>query len=489
MTETRFTPIATHDRITTLDVIRGVALFGILLMNVEFFNRPISQLDIGLPGGITGIDYWAGWFVHVFIRSKFWTMFSLLFGMGFAVMLSRAQAAGRPFLAPYIRRTLALALFGFLHCVFIWNGDILFDYAMAAAFLLIVFHGNPKRLLWIAVIAFIAAAASGIAWVAGWHQMIWAPALAFGGVLLLLGLPAWAIGKWPVNGLRNAGLTLFLLPCMGMLVMGLVTPQATQAERDRAARVDAKTPAERTELIKSLAERAKAYKEHDDKVATERRLNAMGSYADNVAFRLGEWPKDALSHIPFSLSFVLGMFLLGAWFIRSGLMTQPAAHLDFYRKLALFGIPFGIGLSVVGAAIATTHVRGINDALFTFSQGLMLIASLPACLGYVAAIVLLFHSPRLRGFVAPFAQAGRMALSVYIAMSVIGTLFFYGYGLGYYGMGRAWQLLWCVAVFAVLLVLANLWLKRFRYGPLEWAWRAVTYLRAPLMRQERLQPA
>ena len=151
MTDARFTPIATSERITTLDVIRGVALFGIFLMNVEFFNRPISELDVGLPPGVTGLDYWAGWFVHVFIRSKFWTMFSLLFGMGFAVMLARAQAAGRPFLAPYVRRTLGLALFGFLHCVFIWNGDILFDYAMAAAFLLVVFHAKPKVLLWIAV--------------------------------------------------------------------------------------------------------------------------------------------------------------------------------------------------------------------------------------------------------------------------------------------------------------------------------------------------
>ena len=127
MTDDRFTPISTTERITTLDVIRGVALFGILLMNVEFFNRPISELDVGLPGGITGVDHWAGWFVHVFIRSKFWTMFSLLFGMGFAVMLSRAQAAGRPFLAPYIRRSLARALFGVLPLVVVWDGDIHFD--------------------------------------------------------------------------------------------------------------------------------------------------------------------------------------------------------------------------------------------------------------------------------------------------------------------------------------------------------------------------
>lgn len=489
MTDASFSPVAANERITTLDVIRGVALFGILLMNVEFFNRPIGELDIGLPPNITGIDYWAGWFVHVFVRSKFWTMFSLLFGMGFAVMLSRAQAAGRPFLAPYIRRTLALALFGFLHCVFVWNGDILFDYAMGAAFLLLVFHARPKVLFWIALAALVGAAISGGAALAGYDQKIWAACLALGVPVLILGLVAWAIRKWPPNGLRNAGLALFLLPCLGLVIGGLATPQLPQAARDRAALADAKTPEEKQEVQKSIAERTKAIREHDAKVAAERRTQMQGSYADNVAFRLDEWATNAKNHVPFSMFFVLGMFLFGAWFIRSGLMTQPGMHLEFYRKLALFGIPLGIGLSIVAAAIATTHVRGVNDALFTFSQGLTLAASVPACLGYVAAIVLLFHSPRFRGWVAPFSAAGRMALTVYITMSIIGTTFFYGYGLGHYGLGRTWQLPWCIAVFAVLLVLANLWLKKFRYGPLEWLWRAITYLRAPSMKHERLQPA
>ena len=169
--------VAPGERITTLDVIRGIALFGILLMNVEFFNRPIGELDIGLPPNVGGLDHWAGWFVHVFIRSKFWTMFSLLFGMGFAVMLSRAQAAGRPFLAPYIRRTLALALIGFLHCVLVWNGDILFDYAMGAAFLLIVFHARPKVMLWIAGVTIAGAAAFGATNFLGYEQKTWVPLL------------------------------------------------------------------------------------------------------------------------------------------------------------------------------------------------------------------------------------------------------------------------------------------------------------------------
>ena len=62
-----FQPVAIRDRIQALDVVRGFALLGIALMNVEFFNRPIGELDMGMPAGTSGIDYWAGWFVHVFV--------------------------------------------------------------------------------------------------------------------------------------------------------------------------------------------------------------------------------------------------------------------------------------------------------------------------------------------------------------------------------------------------------------------------------------
>jgi uncharacterized protein len=485
---TMLAPVALDERITTLDVIRGIALFGILLMNVEFFNRPIGELDIGLPPNVAGLDHGAGWFVHVFIRSKFWTMFSLLFGMGFAVMLSRAQAAGRPFLAPYIRRTLALALFGFLHCVFVWNGDILFDYAMGAAFLLVVFHAKPKVMLWIAGVAGAGAAAFGAANLLGYEQKTWGPLLGLGAGVLLLGGVAWTLWRWPVTGLRNAGLVLFLLPCIAMVIGGLSTPRVSQAERDRIALADATTPTEKAEVRNTQAERKKAIAKHEAEVVEERRIASQGTWSEGVAFRLAKWPKDAVGHIAFAMIFVLGMFMLGAWFIRSGLMANPGAHLGFYRKTALLGIPLGIGLSLVAASIETTHVRGSNDAAFTLAQGLLLMASLPACLGYVAAIVLLFHSPRFRGLVAPFAQPGRMALTIYLMMSVIGTLFYYGFGLGYYGMGRAWQLAWCVAVYAMLLLSAHLWLSHFRYGPMEWLWRSFTYLHLPRMRLQVMHP-
>src|SRR5436190_9892165 len=187
MSTTTFSPVAANERIVTLDVIRGVALLGIFLMNVEFFNRPIADLDAGLPLGVTGLDYWAGWFVHVFIRGTFWTMFSLLFGMGFAVMLTRAELAGRDFFKPYVRRTLALAVFGALHYILLWAGDILFAYAMGAAFLLVIFHARPKVMMFIGGAAIASGVVLGALTALHVAKLPWPPFLALGVPVLLLG--------------------------------------------------------------------------------------------------------------------------------------------------------------------------------------------------------------------------------------------------------------------------------------------------------------
>ena len=190
---TMLEPVAQSERIVALDVVRGIALLGIFMMNVEFFNRPLSDLGGGLAAGATGLDYWAGWFVHVFVRGKFWTMFSLLFGMGFAVMLGRAESAGRGFKAPYLRRTLALGVFGALHYIFLWAGDILFSYAMAAALLMVVFYARPRILFVLAGICGLLAAGFGLAAKFGHELLPWGAFMGIGAPLLVLAVVALAL--------------------------------------------------------------------------------------------------------------------------------------------------------------------------------------------------------------------------------------------------------------------------------------------------------
>src|SRR4249919_1589203 len=155
-------PIRSEERIQALDVIRGFALFGIFLMNIEWFNRPIAGLESGMPLHVSGIDYFVGWMIYTFVRGKFWTMFSLLFGMGFAVMLGRAERAGRDFVRPYLRRVVALALIGAAHYILIWTGDILFSYALGAGGLMLLFYAEPLLMLLIVAVTAALGLALGV---------------------------------------------------------------------------------------------------------------------------------------------------------------------------------------------------------------------------------------------------------------------------------------------------------------------------------------
>lgn len=140
-------PVSEQDRIGLLDALRAFALLGIFLVNIEWFTRPWQEFGDGVVAGLTGIDYVAAWAVQVFVAGKFWILFSLLFGMGFALMMARAEAGGRPFHTLYLRRTAALLAIGVAHALLLWAGDILHTYALAALLLLALRDLRPRTQL------------------------------------------------------------------------------------------------------------------------------------------------------------------------------------------------------------------------------------------------------------------------------------------------------------------------------------------------------
>ena len=101
-------PVAARERVEVLDVLRGFALLGILLMNIEAFVGPLMESVTGINPRFSGPDRWMDAAIYVLVQGKFITLFSLLFGMGFAVMLERANAAGASGSLIYARRLLAL---------------------------------------------------------------------------------------------------------------------------------------------------------------------------------------------------------------------------------------------------------------------------------------------------------------------------------------------------------------------------------------------
>jgi uncharacterized membrane protein YeiB len=179
------------------------------------------------------------------------------------------------------------------------------------------------------------------------------------------------------------------------------------------------------------------------------------------------------------------MFLIGVWFVRSGVMENAGAHLRLFRSLARYGLPFGIGLGLLGSLIGMSHTPGDSGDGFQVARGLAMLGSLPACLGYVGLVVLALHSNTVFARVRVLAPVGRMALTNYLTQSLVSTLVFYGYGAGQWGLGRAAQVAYVAAVFALQVVFSHWWLARFRYGPMEWLWRAFTYWQLPAMRLSR----
>ena len=140
-----FAPVAAPARIAALDALRGLALLGILLSNVAAFAGPLRELHDGIDPSLRGGDYAWSAFVYVAIRDKAWTLFALLFGMGFASMLGRAPSAGRGFAAIYLRRSVGLLAIGLIHAWLIWAGDILVTYALCAFALLALRGWAPER--------------------------------------------------------------------------------------------------------------------------------------------------------------------------------------------------------------------------------------------------------------------------------------------------------------------------------------------------------
>ena len=556
-----FAPVPESQRIEALDVVRGFALLGIFLMNIEWFNRPVATLNDGMPRGLEGLDWLASWFVAYFVQGKFWTIFSLLFGMGFAVMLVRAERAGREFAKVYLRRILALGVFGAVHFIYVWEGDILFSYAMGALALLIVLYGRPwpiviacavlvglgfipgadpvfrvagglaaagllalylrgkKRLVWrgisMPVFSFVLLLAGVLASVAA--VLFWllpdgpieprVPLTVFGPLLIVTGWLSWKYHEPAEKRSLRMAVSIYVFAGVAMTTMGLVQhftpdPLAVLASADKkpvaaAAKADTGTAAQDASSAAPTAEKPKKTREDraaEMKAEREKKLEEQatrkveeiktfttGTCLDTVELRARRFPEKAANDGGFAVVLV-SMFLLGVWFVRSGLMEEPAKYLAFFRKLALYGLPVGIGLGLLSGFIAMSHTPGERYDGWGIARGLLMLGNLPACLGYVGLVVTMLHSRTVLSRIRVLAPLGRVALTNYLMQSLICVTFFYGFGLGHWGLPRAQQVLFVAVVYAAQIAFSHWWLARFNFGPMEWLWRGFTYRQVPPLR-------
>ncbi len=323
------------------------------------------------------------------------TLFGILFGFGFAVFVGRLSERRGDANAVYARRLSALTVFGVVHFVLLWWGDILHDYALVG-FALLLTRRWPGWLL-----------------------------LLLGGALMLL---AGQLLPLALHVLNRAG---------------VATAISASLAAQRHIAWQALCNGDYRLLLELVRERATLFY--------------------NTPFILTAWP------------LILGQFLFGAWLYRTGWLQAPERHLPVFRLAAAIGLPLGLVLALLRPTRAL--LMGAHPHPAGLALALLEDAAVPVlALGYAGAFVLAGCRPAWRRRLRGLAAFGRMALTNYVLQSVFYLLVFDGFGLGLVGhVGQTVDLGLALAVFAAQVGFSLWWLKHYRFGPLEWLRRSITY--------------
>jgi uncharacterized protein len=424
-------PVAAPERIAALDTLRGVAVLGILLMNIIDFGLPEAAEGNPTAAGQAKAANIAFWFVNqILFEGKMRTIFSMLFGAGAFLLLDRAlkRGAGIEAADVYSRRNLWLMVFGMAHAYFLWVGDILFYYG-AVGLMLFPFRKLP-------------------AW----------GLLAAGAMLLVVTLLVSLLFNLGTHDLRARGEAAQAVAAEG---------KRLTAEQDEARKAWEKKKAELTPTEKSIEENIQIHR---------------SDYWTLFVYRASQVVRYQSKYFYIYTFFdVAGMMLIGMGLMKRGVLSGERSD-RFYHRLVWWG--YGIGLplnTLVGVCGIVMDFDPIDfRLLFDCSYQ---VGRLSVALGHIAVVMLVCRHGALPWLTRRLAAVGRMALSNYLLETVVCATLFYGWGFGLFGALERYQLLGVVfLVWAFQLLVSPLWLRYFRFGPAEWVWRALTYWRLPPLR-------
>ncbi len=413
------------DRIEALDFVRGVALFGILLMNIVGFGLPDAYANPQNSGGATGANLLAWIVTQIGFEGTQRALFSMLFGSSTILFMARLEAAGRPDAADlYVRRNLWLVGFGMINgYLLIWYGDILYAYGVIALFIFPFRNLRARTLMTVGIAA------------------------------LLLG------AAWNLWDAREA------IHQSAAYETAVAARDAGEEGHDAAAISAWETT--RTEYVSSPASVART---------TEAMRGGYVSAFWHVLPYNVYWQTWGLYRYFFD---VFGMMLIGMGLFRLGVLTLHR-RTGIYVGMMLGG--YAIGLTV--NFLETSWIIGHQFSAVSFAQANVTydVGRLAMTIGHLGALLLFVRSGLLGWLRAAFAAVGRMAVTNYLMHSVACLVLFVL--MGWYGQLERHQLYYVVgAIWAFQLAFSPLWLRIFRFGPIEWLWRWLTYLkRPPLLR-------
>jgi uncharacterized protein len=397
-------PTPSSARLPLLDAMRGLALLGIFTLNLPVFSgfifmtreemAALPTAPIDLPVAL--VILWLGY-------GKFYSLFSLLFGIGFALQLESAARDGDQQLRRFRRRLLVLLAIGLVHLTFIWEGDILALYALVG-FALIPLRRLSQRGL-----------------------------IVMAAVMLLLPVVEQALIVVSHGALD---------PGAPLLAMGV-----------------------RWQVAMGFGDNAEPYP-----------VLKYAGLVDAMRFQLsGFWFRYAdllTTGRPFK---VLGLFLIGLWVGRSGMLRDSEPWVPLLRRVRLLG--FAIGLpSALAQAVLEVRPDPSDSPWKLLGSVAYALGVAPLALAYASHLALLWRRPIWRDRLVWAIPAGRMALTNYLTQTAIAITLFYGIGFGL--MGQAGPATWPIIAGVVVFLQAAAswwWLGRFPFGPMEWLWRMATY--------------
>lgn len=430
-TTTAAAPVTKAARVEALDVLRGVAVLGILAMNITAFGLLSQAYDNPLvDGGATGANL-LGWkIINVGFEGTMRGIFSLLFGAGIVLLTERMEQAGAGIMAAevHFRRMLWMMLFGVIHwTLLLWYGEILFAYSLCGLVLFSLRKLSARVQLGIA-----------------------------GALLVIAAL-------FMVGGYQDA----------------VASHDAAQAAEQAKAGGATLTP-EQDEAIEGWQEMVSHTSATPESERSMRGAHE-GSYWNAVTEQLpGSFAFQWTGAPPWLLLDMIPFMLIGMGLLKLGVLSG-ARPMRTYALMALAGYAIGIPLGLREMTI----ILGSNFAPLGFSEamGTYQLSRLAMVVGHLGMLLMAIKGGVLRPLQRALGAVGQMALSNYVAQTLICTALFYGFGFGLYSDLERHQLYWVVfAIWAVQLVWSPLWLANFRFGPFEWLWRSLTYWQRQPMR-------
>lgn len=398
MTTTPSQPTDSTERIQALDFLRGFALLGILIMNIQSFSMPSAYLNPSNYGDLTGLNKLVWILSHLFADQKFMTIFSLLFGAGIILMTERAEARTGKSAGLHYKRTFWLLIIGLVHAHIIWNGDILFSYAMCGFFVYLFRNKRPTTLLILGLLMISV------------HSVLY----------LFMGV---SIAHWPPDALEQVKASWEATPTQIQEEIRLITGTLGEQIGKNS----------QTALMMETL----------------------------VFFMVFLWRAG-------------GLMLVGMALYKWGVFTAKRSK-RFYQKGLLIGWLTGFPLAAYGIYRNFEADWSFDFSMYLGSQ-YNYWASLGIAFGYICGIMLLAQSQAFPWLRDRLAAVGQMALTNYLTQSLICVFLFWGVGFGLYGeVERTGQVFVVLAVWVLQIAWSRPWLDRFRFGPMEWLWRTLTY--------------